>query len=73
VRSRKHDQGRLIGCARDLSSCDEIRQAALCTALADTRVNGLHAGRSRAGQKNDSALPSEELRLTRKHEDPARS
>jgi hypothetical protein len=73
VISRKHDQGRLVGCARDLSSCDEISQAALRAALADTRVDDLHARRSRAGQKNDSALTSEELRLTRKHEDPARS
>ncbi len=27
--------------------------------LARTRVNGVHAGRSAAGQKNDSALTSE--------------
>jgi hypothetical protein len=53
--------------------CDEIRQVALRTALAGTRVNGLHAGRSRAGQENGSVLASEELRLTRKHGDLARS
>jgi hypothetical protein len=49
----------------------------LRAALARARVNGVHAGRSRASQENDSVLASEAraawLRLTRKHEDPARS
>ena len=31
----------------------------LRAALAGTRVNGVHAGRSRAGQENDSVLASE--------------
>lgn len=33
--------------------------AAIRAAMARTRVNGVHAGRSRAGQKNDSVLTSE--------------
>jgi len=55
---QRYDQGRLADCAHDLSSCGESRHVELRTALARTRVNGVHAGRSRAGQENDSMLTS---------------
>ena len=42
--------GRLVDAGKALA---ELR-----TALARTRVNGVHAGRSRAGQENDSVLTS---------------